>query len=75
MFEGLLECGHAHTTRVFTATETGRTYIVCTDCGTEIEYDLKAMQARRTQNGKRSNLAMAAGLAVMLLLVLKIALL
>jgi len=40
----LSRCTHPRTTWPITRGE--RTYIVCTDCGCEIQYDWKEMRAR-----------------------------
>lgn len=45
----MFECRHAETTRVFTLRN--RSYVVCVDCGTEIDYDLANMRAAGRRDG------------------------
>ena len=68
----MIGCGHGNTSRAWTLND--RTYVVCLDCGTEIDYDLARMariagkDEMRQRNLRRSTAAVAGGMAVMVVL-------
>ncbi len=61
----MFSCGHERLTRAFTIG--GRSYVVCLDCGAEIDYDLVQMRAARVVRGRAATRFLMAGAAAMVL--------
>lgn len=44
LFASLFSCDHPRTTFPITPRKSGRTYVCCLDCGSELAYDWKRMK-------------------------------